>query len=345
MRRLLVSLFAGFLWLESSPCAFSAPQPQHSWLVVTTSTPVGDAGHKDELVAIRDDGMVRRKLAFPAPQKDNRVFSPDGKKWLEVRYDQGFSVRSAMKYLVVGDKGEPATKGKQFEYLDIESAQWTRDNNILVCSGFADWDSGSQNFTYSIVNPSTQKEVVDFKPLRDRLFPSPKYERDAVLLPSGSQMVFVAQTTAFGGMAAEYDTDRNEYLISFDWKQSQPSIIASFKNIGKPQLSPTGAQCLFSGSNGWNRRENTNSANIYICELDTFKVVFPLTYSAYENSDPTWSPDGKRIAWISNRPLKEGDKTNTRHLYTMNADGTDQKVLTPDIAHITSVRWQKEEPK
>src|SRR5215203_4157604 len=46
-----------------------------------------------------------------------------------------------------------------------------------------------------------------------------------------------------------------------------------------------------------------------------------LTYSAYEDSSPGFSPDGSKIAFTSNR---DGDS----EIYVMNADGTNQSRLT-----------------
>jgi TolB protein len=50
------------------------------------------------------------------------------------------------------------------------------------------------------------------------------------------------------------------------------------------------------------------------------------------NSSPAWSPDGKRIAFTSDR--------RRQAIYTMNADGTKQKRLTTTDLDVASPTWQ-----
>lgn len=57
-----------------------------------------------------------------------------------------------------------------------------------------------------------------------------------------------------------------------------------------------------------------------------------LTTDPGQDLQPTWSPDGDQIVFVSYR---EGYST----LYLMNADGTDQKKLTYDIAYAAHPDW------
>ena len=53
---------------------------------------------------------------------------------------------------------------------------------------------------------------------------------------------------------------------------------------------------------------------------------------AFDRS-PVWSPDGKRIAFVSDRDMN-------MEIYVMNADGSGQANLTNDPAHDTSPAWR-----
>lgn len=64
-------------------------------------------------------------------------------------------------------------------------------------------------------------------------------------------------------------------------------------------------------------------ADIVVYERGSKLPPIPLSDGKFENSSPTLSPDGARIAFVSPRPLL------TPQIYVMNVDGTKVKLLTP----------------
>ena len=71
--------------------------------------------------------------------------------------------------------------------------------------------------------------------------------------------------------------------------------------------------------------------------IDTLVNINRLTQST-QDLEPAWSPDGEKIAFTSNR---DG---NIR-LYTMNADGTEQTILTPNMEHASDSSWSPDGTK
>jgi Tol biopolymer transport system component len=71
--------------------------------------------------------------------------------------------------------------------------------------------------------------------------------------------------------------------------------------------------------------DRDGNSEIYTCNADGSNVI-RLTNDAAADGDPTWSPDGTRIAFIKNMVDGWG------HLYIMNADGSNvvQKTFTSD---------------
>ena len=59
-----------------------------------------------------------------------------------------------------------------------------------------------------------------------------------------------------------------------------------------------------------------------------------LTQSTSNNCDPDWSPDGKHVAFVSNR---DGQS----NIYIMNIDGTDQSALTDDSSYNIDPSWAR----
>jgi len=64
-------------------------------------------------------------------------------------------------------------------------------------------------------------------------------------------------------------------------------------------------------------------------------ALHPLTHNERENYLAVWSPDGKRLAYIS----QEGTNTATADLFVIGADGRGQKQLTHDQAWEYGASW------
>lgn len=89
------------------------------------------------------------------------------------------------------------------------------------------------------------------------------------------------------------------------------------KTLGKNVLSawsPDGASLAYTGNRylGW---------GVYIMNLDGSSDKRVIGEGACR---PDWSPDGKRIAYVTEKGTKKAD------IWVMNADGSDRQKLTPD---------------
>jgi Tol biopolymer transport system component len=80
----------------------------------------------------------------------------------------------------------------------------------------------------------------------------------------------------------------------------------AFSNCA-PQISPVGSRIAFQ----LNR-------DVTVLDLAT-RATRRLTFDPQNGMGPTWSPDGRRIAFVTTR-------NGSAELFTMNADGSDQKV-------------------
>lgn len=66
-------------------------------------------------------------------------------------------------------------------------------------------------------------------------------------------------------------------------------------------------------------------------DVEGIKVT-QLTNNNYEDSYPVWSPDGSKIAFAS-------DRDGNWEIYVMNADGSNPKYLTNNLAEDTKPDW------
>lgn len=92
-----------------------------------------------------------------------------------------------------------------------------------------------------------------------------------------------------------------------------------------PEWSPNGQEIAF-------RRDN----DIYVLELASGDVR-RLTNAPQLNQMPSWSPNGKQLAFMSNR-------AGYISVFVMNADGSDQRNLTPKTAGDLDADWISRAP-
>jgi len=106
------------------------------------------------------------------------------------------------------------------------------------------------------------------------------------------------------------------YIMSVDGTNLRRVTTAGLGgDASAPCWSPNGLFLAFH----W-RLSETGTYDIYLMEIATGKIK-QLTHDAGRNEHPTWSPDGRHLAFESTR-------TGTRQVWTMLADGSNPKQLT-----------------
>ena len=89
--------------------------------------------------------------------------------------------------------------------------------------------------------------------------------------------------------------------------------------IDEPQLSPDGKLVAFTVAT-IDLPGNAKPTQIYVVPLDD-GTPLKLTTEGSSNTRPRWSPDSKRIFFVSNRK-------DQSQIWSMNSDGSDQKEIT-----------------
>ncbi|MGB2638422.1 MAG: S9 family peptidase [Candidatus Acidiferrum sp.] len=110
------------------------------------------------------------------------------------------------------------------------------------------------------------------------------------------------------------------------------------KNVYNPQISPDGKRVVYEVSRT-NWEDNAFERDLWMVDTTTGES-HQLTASKKSSTDAAWSPDGKWIAFLSDRPGQiSGSPEGKQQIYVMAADGGEARQLTNVETGVNSFAW------
>jgi Tol biopolymer transport system component len=111
-----------------------------------------------------------------------------------------------------------------------------------------------------------------------------------------------------------------------------PSIEQSlnFKTVSSPRISPDGRYIAYVVSEA-NWEDNSFQTQIWMAMTATGER-YQLTHSKKSSSAPDWSPDSKRLAFLS-------DRESSQQIYVISPAGGEATQLTRFEGGVTAFEW------
>ena len=166
----------------------------------------------------------------------------------------------------------------------------------------------------------------------------------AVWSPDGSRLAFVRPTTSDVDPLASRD---QLFTINVDGSDERLIADAPERSMGDLDWSPDGSRIAFvailSADDGNPVTSDEDNWDIYSVRLDT-GTVLQLTEDLNQDEDPQWSPDGKRIAFVSDRDDElcgpGGGCPYATEIYLMRSDGSNEVRFTKNASrHDRNYEW------
>src|SRR5437588_12538246 len=111
-----------------------------------------------------------------------------------------------------------------------------------------------------------------------------------------------------------------------------------WQSASNPKISPDGKRVVYElQKTNW--EENAFERNLWIGEIASGET-HALTTAKKSSTNPAWSPDGKWIAFLSDRPGQiAGTAESKKQLYVISADGGEAQQVTKVENDVNDFEW------
>ena len=269
-----------------------------------------------EIWLMRPDGSDRRRLTRAAsPQTDaagarTPAWSPDGMH-LAYSFSPSDARRPSDIYVMSAD-GDDVRHLTMSEGVD-EQPSWSPDGKRIVFARFTGIERRDQRGIVVIgADGRTETQLPRVA--------GPTFDAAPAWSPDGS-------TIAFTRLTVRSDLE-HEKLALYIVAPGGNGLTKLIDGGGQGVWSPDGKRIAFTSIRDRFGRtcfeECTPSGEIYVADADGSHQR-RLTRSRADDRSPTWSPDGRSIAFVSDR---SDPQLHDNEIYVMRADGSDLQKIT-----------------
>jgi TolB protein len=336
----------GGAW-EAMPQAPEPPVAEQATTAAQVPAPTGPPQGKlvlglesgGDIMVVNADGSGLRRLTSGI----DPALSPDGQT---VAYTRWTGRDGTLWLINVDGSNERAVLG---ETTQAKHPAWSPDGKKIVINfqhgGRIDDKEacvnlqslkGQPDIPFN-VNPDTiEMKLKNFKPYLCWLSPAdPHWGLRTVNVADGSFADMPSDTYAFG---PEWDpanawrvvSSGINGLVQLDVNQMQQRALTDRREDHTPAFSPDGRYLAvaFSQNNIYDifRLNGDGSGRVRLTDTPLWVTAGPGEHKAWNNVSPTWSPDGSRIAFLT-------DRSGDWQIWLMNADGSDPHPMFSDAVN------------
>jgi Tol biopolymer transport system component len=239
-------------------------------------------------------------------------FSPDGRDVLfSHTFDGG---KSWGLWIVKADGGRP----RILALLPVSAtrASWSAKNHLIAVTGTSE---GGKNSVWIIDPYGTNRfkfKQILLAGLSNQMFYPSWYPNGDQLAVSDGRDLVIKRIDLLGGGGVTTLTDHNQVLT------------------GMSSVSPDGKWIAFAGQLNRGKRYDETKNSIWLLELSS-GALRSLETPPEEGRTPSWSPDGKRLAFESNR----GSVLGRYAVFVVDRDGSRLQQVTPYYLDAQHPAW------
>ena len=284
--------------------------------IVFDSERDGDA----EIYVMNPDGSNQQRLTNRKGLDLYPSWSPDGK-----RIAFGSTRDGNMAIFAMDPDGSNVTRLTKSAYeFSVWSPDWSPDGKRILFQ--SPRDGNVEDIFVMDADGSNVQRLTNTPG-------SGKFSSDQAWSPDGNWIAFNSNRSG----------KQEIYVMSVDGSNVKrltdtPGTAANRKSF-KPVWSPDGKRFAFNSTRDRSSDNPAEVVEIYTMDTDGSNVrrLTHTTDEGYPSFDAKWSPDGKKIAFIS--PLPGAQWSESREIYVRDADGSNVQRLTFNEAYDRHHDW------